>query len=273
MPRDEAARLADVHAHARPRCRAGRRSRAKSRCTRSITCGFSSTASTLRAPRGDRLQHVGAGARAQHQHARVREQVIGQRRGEVVEVRERLAPAVVADERARPVAVDEHAELRAAARAGALRLKPGAWRNGTCGLSTTVTRPSGLERSATMRAPPICSVWLSSLYSDGREARPVRRERTKASASAAPQQRSPDRARPPAQPQRGDRGRGEAQRAERNLQRVHRRQREQRAEHRQAAGAGAEDVEAVDAVRLAPKRVNVRHSAVAAQKNGTNSSA
>ena len=40
--------------------------------TRSTTCGFSSTASIARGAVIERLQHVGAGARAQHQHARLR---------------------------------------------------------------------------------------------------------------------------------------------------------------------------------------------------------
>ncbi|MNZ20302.1 hypothetical protein D3C78_373570 [compost metagenome] len=49
----------------------------------------------------------------------------------------------------------------------ALRLRPGAWRRGMVGLSTTVSRPSGLQVWAIARASLIRSVWLSSLYSEG----------------------------------------------------------------------------------------------------------
>ena len=48
----------------------------------------------------------------------------------------------------------------------ALRLNPGAWRNGMRGLSTTLTRPSGLERCSTTRAWGMRRVCDSPLYGD-----------------------------------------------------------------------------------------------------------
>ena len=55
--------------------------------------------------------------------------------------------------------------------AGAFRLRPGAWRNGTRGLRTTVSRPSGLELSWMTSAPGALSAVLSPLYSDRRGAK------------------------------------------------------------------------------------------------------
>ena len=60
----------------------------------------------------DRLQHVGAGAGAEHQHPRPLEQMERQGGRQLVEIGERLAPAVVARQRAQAVAVGEDRELR-----------------------------------------------------------------------------------------------------------------------------------------------------------------
>ena len=49
----------------------------------------------------------------------------------------------------------------------AIRLKPGAWRNGTRGLSITSIRPSGLERVSIIRVAGTRSAWLRALYSPG----------------------------------------------------------------------------------------------------------
>ena len=58
-----------------------------------------------------RLQHVAAGAGAEHQHARVVEQAVRQGRGGVGQVAERRQVAVVPRQRAGGLAVDEQAEL------------------------------------------------------------------------------------------------------------------------------------------------------------------
>ena len=58
------------------------------------------------------LQHVGPGARTQHQHARLAQQVVRQRGGHLTEMRQALAPAVEAGQRAHAFAVDEDAQLR-----------------------------------------------------------------------------------------------------------------------------------------------------------------
>ena len=52
----------------------------------------------------------------------------------------------------------------------AFRLRPGAWRNGTAGLSTTLSRPRGLERSAITRAWGTWRARLRPLYGEGRGA-------------------------------------------------------------------------------------------------------
>ncbi|MCY1231792.1 hypothetical protein D9M68_468840 [compost metagenome] len=60
----------------------------------------------------DRLQDVGPGTTAQHQHLRVSQQVERQGRSQVAKVGQRLAPAVIAVERAEPVAIRQHGQLR-----------------------------------------------------------------------------------------------------------------------------------------------------------------
>ena len=116
MPRDECTRLADVRAHGG---QAVRLSRVVAEPALDeidhVRIHFDRVDGTR--TEGNRLQHVGAGSGAEDQHAWSRQQVIGQRRRQVVEVCQGFRSSVVADERARPVAVDKDAELTAAPRA------------------------------------------------------------------------------------------------------------------------------------------------------------
>ena len=59
-----------------------------------------------------RLQHVGPGTRPEHQHARLAQQVIRQRGGRLAEMRQALAAAVEARQRAHAFTIDEDAQLR-----------------------------------------------------------------------------------------------------------------------------------------------------------------
>ena len=58
------------------------------------------------------LQHIATGSRAKDEHARAFQQVIRQRGSEVIQVRERLAPPVVARECIESLAVGEYSQLR-----------------------------------------------------------------------------------------------------------------------------------------------------------------
>ncbi len=70
--------------------------------------------------------------------------------------------------------------------ASAPRLRPGAWRSGRRGFSTTASQPRGLERSRTICAPVMRRLWLSDLYGDtaGRTLAPAS-TRVAATASAS----------------------------------------------------------------------------------------
>ena len=108
---DEAARLADVDAHAG--CAVRRPGELREPPLHQID-DLRIELDRVDAARVvvERLQHVGAGARAEHQHPRPREQMVRQGGGELVEIGERLAPAVVARQARQAVAVGEHRELR-----------------------------------------------------------------------------------------------------------------------------------------------------------------
>ena len=132
MPRDESTRLADVHAHAGAGCTAFPNSRRTGAARDRSTCGFSSTAST-RAHRGRspaarrrRLPRRGP-ARAVASAGDRAAQTSGSRGMPV-------APLVRRSGRARSgPSPSTKTPSCGGGSAGALRLNPGACRNGTCG--------------------------------------------------------------------------------------------------------------------------------------------
>ena len=190
------------------------------------------------------LQHVGPRPGAEHQNARCREQVIGRGGREVIEVGERLAPAVVASKRARPIAVDEERELRRRLRgrgeaqagrvaeryARALDHAEEAQRARALGEHPGPVHLQRLTQLLVLGEPQPDPVGGQQHRQRDRRAHERRAERSGAQTAT----------------KRGNSGRRDAQRAH-ERQRVGGGNSEERGKDGEATGAGPEDVIAVDA--------------------------
>jgi len=144
-----------------------------------------------------------------------------------------------------------------------LRLRPGAQRSGTRGLSITLTRPSGLDRSSMTRVPSMSKAWLSPcrprLESEQRRRRPDRRceadrRDTDPHSCARPQFEGAEaRCR---ETRRGDDPQDSSARAGTTD------------EHDDAAQACADEVGGVNPARAVAARDQRKANRLAAQKNG-----